>query len=160
MLPQADQSNCTKIFNSQRAEKSTGKKKNCIVLKIVFNSKALDTKIPLSSSQIPSSPSNPFRDVFVLQLLARLNKAQEMRGRLFSSLALFLKLKEQNRTEPKNSLTCFCIYLCPELPKHNLKAEEYFQNSGHKWRPRSIKPGPLNLETSTDALFILLQPTR
>lgn len=108
MLPQADQSNCTKIFNSQRAEKST-EKKNYIVLKIVFNSKTLDTKIPLSSSQTLSSPSNPFRDVFVLQLLAQLNKAREMRGRLFGSLVLFLKLKRTkwNRTQKQSHMILY-----------------------------------------------------
>lgn len=35
------------------------------------------------------------------------------------------------------------IYLCVQLPKHKLKPEEQFQNSGHKWRLHSIKSSPL-----------------
>lgn len=78
-----------------------------------------------------------------------------MRDRLFRSLVLFLMLKEQNWTEPKISLTWLYIYLCVELPQHRLKAEEYFQNSGCKWRPH-LKPGPLSLETSTKDLYFYL----
>lgn len=66
---------------------------------------------PLSLPQILSSSSNPFRGVFVLQPLAQLNKAQEMRGRLFRSLVLFSTLKEQNGTEPKNKRTHMTLYL-------------------------------------------------
>lgn len=34
-------------------------------------------------------------------------------------------------------------YLYVQLPKHMLKADYYFQNSGHKWRLHFIKPSPL-----------------
>lgn len=116
----------------------------------MFSCKTPNTKVPISSSQILSS-SNPFRDVFGLQPLAQLNKAWEMRDRLLRSLVLFLTLKEQNWTEPKNSLKWLGIYLCVELPKHKLKAE-YFQNLQCKWRPL-LKPSPLSLETFTKDLF-------
>lgn len=46
---------------------------------------------------------------------------------------------EQN---PKQYHVLF-MYLYVQLPKHKLKADYYFQNSGHKWRLHFIKPSPL-----------------
>lgn len=92
--------------------------------------------------------------MFVLQPLAQLNKAQEMRGRLFRSLVLFLTLKEQNGTEPKNKRTHTTFYL-PMCWTSQTQAESRrtLPKLRMQIKTTSIKPGPLSLETSTKALF-------